>query len=77
MSAETQYPHVTKSVQYWKTRHALCEARLKRLEESHSELLTALRSCLFVMKRDLDGLKCIQPEIREAELAIERWGAKP
>lgn len=42
------------------------------LQEQRDELLAALRDCVAVMDRDLNGLAVIQPELRIARSAIAK-----
>lgn len=48
----------------------MAEARNAELLQQRSKLLAALRDCVLVMERDLEGLKVIQPELNAARAAI-------
>lgn len=41
-----------------------------RMKSERDQLLAALRDCVLVMERDLEGLKVIQPELNGARAAI-------
>ena len=48
------------------------EAMVQQLQEDRDMLRVALIDCVAVMSRKLDGLKCIQPELRYAREAIAK-----
>ena len=43
---------------------------VEKLAAQRDELLDALANCVAVMERELDGLKCIQPELQLARTTI-------
>lgn len=67
----------------WVTRHAAPITKEMRqavdaaTAQAGNPLVTALRDCINVMERELNGLAVIQPELRQAREALAAAEAKP
>jgi hypothetical protein len=55
----------------------ILSASHKQADNMRDLLVTALKDCVSVMERELNGLAVIQPELRQARAALSAAGVTP